>query len=69
MSATDLLTALDAAIQGFLARGAKESYTVDGITVTTANLQTMMAARKDLRGEVGATSTDPTENLFRRGAG
>lgn len=48
------LTALDAAIDAFVAGGMVQSYTADGITVTKANLKAMMDYRERLRREVSA---------------
>ncbi len=51
-SAQVRLTALDAALDAFVAGGMVQSYTADGVTITVANFAEMRRYRAELRQQV-----------------
>ena len=67
-TAQALLTKLETAIEGFLDGGAVQAYTFDGLTVTVANIDSLMKMRDQLRQEAAnASGRQEQVNYFRKG--
>jgi len=59
LAPSTLLDAVESAIQAFLANGALQSYTSNGMTFTRADLKNLFEQRRHLKTEVAMGSVKP----------